>query len=244
MRNRRNFYRVLSVQPDAPLEVIRASYHAIMQRLKVHPDLGGDHEQAALVNEAYWTLSDPHRRAVYDRAIASPATQRRLRRAQTGPEETPRPSQAAPTEPASGSSCAFCGSWCAETEAERPDGACQSCGSALFPAQRHRDDGASRRAMARAPRRLPMTFRIASSPEVVRTGTTDDVSLNGMQFHSGMAPTIGERVRIECDFCSAVAVVKGLRPGGAAARGQLRCGVEFLTLHVKREHGGLVSTDA
>ena len=59
--NRRNHYRVLHVQPEAPLEVIKASYRAMMMRMKIHPDLGGDHDIAAVVNEAYAVLSDPHR---------------------------------------------------------------------------------------------------------------------------------------------------------------------------------------
>ena len=38
-----------------------------MHRLKMHPDLGGDHERAALINEAFATLSNPLKRAEYDR---------------------------------------------------------------------------------------------------------------------------------------------------------------------------------
>ena len=49
-KNRRNYYRVLHVQPDAPIEVIKASYRALMGPLRHHPDLGGDHETAALIN--------------------------------------------------------------------------------------------------------------------------------------------------------------------------------------------------
>jgi curved DNA-binding protein CbpA len=58
---------VLLVHPDAPLEIIRSSYRTLMQSLRVHPDLGGDTRQAALVNEAYAVLIDPARRAEYDR---------------------------------------------------------------------------------------------------------------------------------------------------------------------------------
>ncbi len=52
MKNRRNYYRILQVQPDASPEVIRASYKTIMRELKTHPDLGGGHWNATLVNEA------------------------------------------------------------------------------------------------------------------------------------------------------------------------------------------------
>ena len=64
--NRRNYYRVLHVQPDAHAAVIRTAYRTLMQKLRLHPDLGGDGATATLVNEAYAVLSDPTRRAAYD----------------------------------------------------------------------------------------------------------------------------------------------------------------------------------
>ncbi len=67
MKNRRNYYRILQVQPDAPLEIIRASYRTIMRELMGHPDFGGDHHDAIIFNEAYATLSDSVKRAEYDK---------------------------------------------------------------------------------------------------------------------------------------------------------------------------------
>ncbi|KPK01049.1 MAG: hypothetical protein AMK71_07005 [Nitrospira bacterium SG8_35_4] len=69
MNNRRNYYRILQVQPDAPLEIIRASYRTLMKELKAHPDVGGEHASAYLINEAYETLSDSDRRAEYDKRL-------------------------------------------------------------------------------------------------------------------------------------------------------------------------------
>lgn len=63
---RRNFYRILHLQPDASPEVVKANFRTLMQKLKMHPDLGGDHWDAALVAEAYSTLSNPTTRAQYD----------------------------------------------------------------------------------------------------------------------------------------------------------------------------------
>jgi curved DNA-binding protein CbpA len=37
-----------------------------MSKLKKHPDLGGNFEEAQAINEAYETLSDPAKRAAYD----------------------------------------------------------------------------------------------------------------------------------------------------------------------------------
>lgn len=69
MNNRRNYYRILQVQPDAPLEIIRASYRTLMKELKAHPDIGGKHSSAYLINEAYETLSDRGKRAEYDKKL-------------------------------------------------------------------------------------------------------------------------------------------------------------------------------
>jgi curved DNA-binding protein CbpA len=69
MENRRNYYRILEVQPDAPLEVIRQNYMLLLHKLRRHPDLGGNHRDAALINLAFETLSDPQRRAAYDREL-------------------------------------------------------------------------------------------------------------------------------------------------------------------------------
>ena len=64
-----NHYRTLFVQPDAPPEVIKAAWRALMSARRVHPDLGGDHEAAVHLNTAYEVLGDPARRAAYDDAL-------------------------------------------------------------------------------------------------------------------------------------------------------------------------------
>mgnify|MGYP006293853589 CR=1 FL=1 len=69
MDNRRNYYRILEVQPDAPFQVIRQNYKLLMQKLRMHPDFGGNDRDAALINVAYATLRDPEQRAAYDRKL-------------------------------------------------------------------------------------------------------------------------------------------------------------------------------
>lgn len=65
-KNRRNYYRILHVQQDAPIEVIKSSYRTIMGELGSHPDRGGNHTEAILLNEAYQTLCNPRKRVEYD----------------------------------------------------------------------------------------------------------------------------------------------------------------------------------
>ena len=79
--NRRNYYRVLHVQPDAPAEVIKAAYRALMTIH--HPDKGGDANKASLVNEAYTVLADTKRRAGRVRELLRTLGQRDERMALT-----------------------------------------------------------------------------------------------------------------------------------------------------------------
>ena len=66
MENKRNYYRILHVQPDAPKEIVQSSYRTLMQKLKAHPDLGGEEWNATVINEAYQVLMDSGKRAAYD----------------------------------------------------------------------------------------------------------------------------------------------------------------------------------
>lgn len=66
MENVPNYYQLLHVLPDAPVPVIKASYRAMMQKMRLHPDLGGDEAIAKILNEAVSTLCDPDAREAYD----------------------------------------------------------------------------------------------------------------------------------------------------------------------------------
>jgi curved DNA-binding protein CbpA len=69
MNNRRNFYRLLHAQPDAPDALIKSNYRTLMQTLRMHPDLGGENAQATDLNQAYATLRKPVQRQLYDREL-------------------------------------------------------------------------------------------------------------------------------------------------------------------------------
>lgn len=60
-----DYYEVLQVQPSAEPEVIEKAYKALI--FKYHPDRGGDEETAKRITGAYYVVSDPKRRAEYDR---------------------------------------------------------------------------------------------------------------------------------------------------------------------------------
>jgi curved DNA-binding protein CbpA len=101
-KERRNYYRLLHVQPEAPSAIITASYRGLMTKLRCHPDLGGNHETAALINQAYTVLKDPEKRKAYDRTLNGAPRQERS-------EHQPSPAQSdASTRRHWNRSCPFC----------------------------------------------------------------------------------------------------------------------------------------
>ena len=58
-------YTELGIPHDADAETIRAAYRKLSS--EHHPDRGGDHERMAAINQAVAILSDPERRAKFDR---------------------------------------------------------------------------------------------------------------------------------------------------------------------------------
>jgi len=226
----RNYYKILHVQPDAPDQVIKASYRTMMQRLRMHPDLGGDHLTAALINEAFRTIGDPDRRALYDRWLQRTGQQF---------DDDAAVQEAAPVFAA----CHFCNKAHGPSEARDPDGICEACGGALFPAQLNNHDAASRRAITRLPRNLRITFLRATDRRSVSKGVTQDISLNGARFLTHTQLALDERLLVDCDFCSATAVIRSIRAHKVDTDG-FEIGVQFLTLRVKRQRGGLISTVA
>ena len=65
-----DYYEILQVHPKAQPEMIKRAYRLLLREMKAHPDLGGSHQQAVIINEAYAVLSDQTRRAAYDLARA------------------------------------------------------------------------------------------------------------------------------------------------------------------------------
>jgi hypothetical protein len=69
------FYDLLGISPAATPDEIQSAYRAVL--VKVHPDISrldnlDTHRLAAAVNEAWLTLKDPEKRAVYDENLKSP----------------------------------------------------------------------------------------------------------------------------------------------------------------------------
>lgn len=80
----RDPYDVLRVTPDANQEAIRAAYRALARRF--HPDHAGiaGHARMSEINAAWEVLSDPARRAAWDRTRAAQAADPRSSRPTRG----------------------------------------------------------------------------------------------------------------------------------------------------------------
>jgi hypothetical protein len=169
MNNRRNFYRILHVQPEAPLEIIKASYRSLMTKLKMHPDLGGDHETAVLINQAYVVLSDPKKRRQYDEMRQTCKSPGRRYQAYEAPINTYEPSGfQRPSEHRTGGN----------DDEPRPDTAqrrCLFCGTVFFLApktNRYCSQCASPLVLAQPVpnKRLREIFGRRKTPRVARMG--------------------------------------------------------------------------
>jgi molecular chaperone DnaJ len=71
--SQRSHYEVLGVPRNATLEVIKAAYRRKMR--EVHPDAGGatvNPLEVTAITEAWTTLSQPGRRALYDSSLVNP----------------------------------------------------------------------------------------------------------------------------------------------------------------------------
>lgn len=60
----KNFYDVLGLPQDASIDHIKSAFRKLA--LMHHPDRGGDPSCMVTINEAYETLSDPHKKSLYD----------------------------------------------------------------------------------------------------------------------------------------------------------------------------------
>ena len=64
---KRNYYEVLSVQPNATPEEIKKSFYELSKIF--HPDVGGSLEKQQELSEAYNTLKEPEQRGAYDQEL-------------------------------------------------------------------------------------------------------------------------------------------------------------------------------
>lgn len=219
----RDYYRLLHVDPDAPVEIIRSSYRTLMQRMKKHPDLGGEHKNAALINEAYAVLTDPRKRAEYDRE-----------RLGISKGQSPQ-ARAASTL----GQCVFCRAPHKLNRAPETDDNCFNCNSPLYPAEHLRLDTADQRLMERMSREAPVRCYTEWPQASALPARMRDLSLNGMQVTAAFCPDEGSILKVDSVPCQSLARVAWCTDNG----GEWLIGLEFVTLRFNRSRGSFVSAE-
>jgi curved DNA-binding protein CbpA len=228
-RNRRNLYRILHVQPEAPVEVIRASYQTLVALLVMRPSKGGDEETAALIKEAYSVLGDPARRSAYDKSLRLALRRQEIKDHPQGPNADPMEAiskAAAPAAPAKGAAsqkmatlptatgCPLC---------SRPlplriarDTRCGGCSSPLAPAslpKRDNKDMLDRRGVLRTESDLAITV-YATAEGGPLPARLKDLSANGASLVVSNALHEKQVIRmITRDFDGLALVVSARRKG-------------------------------
>lgn len=239
-QERRNLYRILHVQPEAPREVIRASYRTMMSTLRAHPDLGGDAESAARINAAYAILTDPDRRQAYDRTLSKPPTAASARdgagvAADGSGDATPAGDPAAWL---ADQVCPFCRH--PLPNVQHAQSRCSACASPLFklpPVDRSELFG--RRRSPRNARPMAATLRLPGKAADL-IGRLRDLSLSGLSVTSPVPVRERSALRVMTAGFDGVAVVVGRRHH---ADGWVLHG-ELLTLQLLRSQGVFVSAKA
>ena len=228
MENRRNYYRVLHVQPDAPAAVIKSTYRTLMQKLRMHPDLGGDTWNAALVNEAYAILSDSLKREAYDRQMF-----KRLRQRHT--QETA--GDASKRDPKRGH-CLFCKSVFLIVPGEATREACVECRSPLRGNDTPETEIVLRRLGARIERTFDITY-YTYWPQSPHRAIAMDFSPTGIAIAGSDHFFIGQLIKIESELLSAVAEVKNLESAGEPSV-PVRVGLKFITVSFNLPRGTFI----
>jgi len=228
MKNRRNYYRVLHVQPDAPREVIRSSYRTMMQKMRMHPDMGGDNQNAAVLNEAYSILADSEHRAAYDKSqvISSQARVYKKAEAETNYSPSVHPGQ-----------CAFCGFSHQLGGQNRTPAFCGNCQSPLHLSEQSHIEDRDRRTIMRVPNNQSLMFCTHWPQSEPCCAQADDISLSGMKFHSCKRLQLGQTIKIESQVLRAVARVTHCRKRVAG----WATGVQFLSLCFEQSRGAFIS---
>ncbi len=243
MENRRNYYRILHIQPDAPAAIIKASYRTQMQKLRMHPDLGGDEWNASLLNEAYQVLSDPGRRRAYDREYFGDRERIRHSAQQHGGNE-PAP---APDNPFDShyapdpSRCPFCNTQKPAISSYAGPGDCPGCNAPVEVANTLRLANTAKRAIERICHREAVTLYTTPAGDG-QCGTVRDLSPNGMQLQCRFPLRENQVIRIVCASLSAIGRVTFCNRDMS---GELfTAGVEFLTLRFHERSGTFLSVSA
>lgn len=231
MNTRRDYYKILQVHADAAPEIIKVSYRTLMQKMKLHPDLGGDQAEAALINEAYAVLSNPSTRAQYDKLLGLARQPIQTKAANVKAREQSIPAGKEKVV------CLFCKQAnIIGKQATLEELHCFTCRSPLrfIDFDPH---WVGHRAARSTRNNLAIEFKVNHAAGKVLTGLVEDLSPTGMRFSSQYPLRMGNIIKIDNAELSAVASVM------RCENNQNKCvtAVKFLSLKIHKSRGTFIS---
>lgn len=226
MNNRRNYYRILHVQPDAPFEIIRKSYHTLMRELKLHPDLGGDDWNATILNEAYEILSDSAKRAVYNSELFKNHT------------VSDRLHKNSFTKADTNNICKFCRK--SEDVSSKADLDCINCGSLASSMAEQSVHNTHRRSIIRMKSNGPVRYRPASSLPG-RDAELLDLSPKGVRFLCSEKLTEESTLKLSSPLFDAEAEVLSAKKDIVDGKIRYVVGASFLNVSFHKKRGSFYS---
>jgi hypothetical protein len=238
MKNRRNYYRILHIQQDAPAAIIKASYRTQMQKLRMHPDLGGDEWNAAVLNEAYQVLSDPQRRKTYDAALKSGLDRQR---SGSGAARQRTSGTRGAQNVRDRSCCAFCGTARSPSSLSCGPQDCPGCNGPTETVRILRNANGSDRSIERMTQHASLV--VYTHPECHGLmARLRDLSPAGMQMMLDEPLAEGLLVRIHSVPVTAIARIRFCNRDSTGYH--FIAGVEFLTVRFSTRSGTFLSTCA
>ncbi len=226
MKNRRNHYRILRVQPDAPAEIIHAAYRVLMRDLKLHPDLGGSEAEAALVNKAYEVLRDPALRSAYDEKLVAHYSKRM---------------QSQNKRPLASLVCPLCKNPMARRP--QPGEKCMTCLSPLQSERPSSQTGAARRTLVRTQKEEKIQY-YSSWPGKPKQARMLDFSPQGMRLLCSEMLPPRTMLKITCSLFEASAAVTNVQDQSRNGQKLYTIGLRFLAISYAGSTGNFMSTSA
>ncbi len=236
-RNRRNYYRILQVQPDAPSATISATYRVLKQN---------GQQDGALLDEAYNILADPVSREQYDTIFSSYALRGKKKPATVNPD-LPAPPEAmdhattfSPNSyRTSGfSHCLFCDTPYVPQSGYYQHETCLECASPLHRLQ-HDNPETSRRLLRRIHIAGEFSFYLFW-PSAPYLGIFQDLSAAGIRFLTPTTLAADDVIKIDAPNFQAVAEVTHTRNEADG----LSVGTRFVAVKFDRQYGNFVSAHA
>jgi len=218
---------LLQVQPDAPFEIIRTSYLTHLQKLKQHPDLGGDHWNATVLNEAFETLKDEEKRAEYDKELFQHYTKSFYSKDN---EEK---------QPVTTVFCPFCKRALARAD---HSGQICVCNNNQFQTEKQdRERKGYKRSLIRTQKFEKLQF-ITSNSEEIYQALMVDLSPKGMRFLCKKALNLNEIIKIDNSLFRAIAEINSSQKSAEGNNIYYSIGAHFHSISFTDQEGTFLST--